>query len=73
MSVRLRVPFVNPASCKNTTAGYTLDPKDPGVKVHEAVLLSAFIAGKKVRVLIVGCNNDRPVIISVGIGDPIIQ
>ena len=46
MSITLdpSVPFVNSSrgagriqeSCKATNAGYALDPKDPGVKAHEA-------------------------------------
>lgn len=54
--------------CKTTTAGYALDPKDPGVKLHQAVLLSAFLAGRKVRVLVEGCIYDKPRIIGVGMG-----
>lgn len=57
--------------CKITTAGYALDPKDRGVKLHQAVLLSAFLAGRKVRVLVEGCIYDKPRIIGVGIGVPI--
>jgi hypothetical protein len=82
MSITLdpSVPFVNSGhrspvvnqpfvSCKITTAGYALDPKDPGVKAHEAVLLAAFIAGKKVRLLINACAYDKPRVIAVGITD----
>jgi hypothetical protein len=72
MSIELdpSVPFVNSSrfnsdcipymACKNTKVGYALDPNDPGVKVHEAVLLAAFIAGKKVRLLINQCVFDKP-------------
>jgi hypothetical protein len=53
--------------CQITNAGYGLDPKDPGVKVHEAALLGAFFAREKVRVLVDGCIYDKPRIIAVGI------
>ena len=72
MGVKLDAPFVNsPTPCKITTAGYALDPADKGVKVHQSVLLSAFLAGRKVRVLVEGCVYDKPRIIGVGIGEPI--
>ncbi len=82
MSVWLDVPFVNsgevgvvPASpsgfginpCPTTNAGYALEPKDPGVKVHEAALLGAFLAGKQVKVLVQHCSFGKPRIIAVGI------
>jgi hypothetical protein len=76
MSVSLDVPFVNSSEpgltnipCKITNAGYALDPKDPGVKVHEAVLLGAFLAGKKVRLSVEGCIYDKPRIFAVDIGE----
>jgi hypothetical protein len=50
---------------------YALDPKDPGVKVHEAVILSAFLSGRQVRLVIQGCIYDKPKIIGVNIGRPI--
>lgn len=58
-------PFVKP--CTTTNAGYALDPRDPGVKVHEAVLLSAFLTRKKVYVIVQGCVFSKPRIIAVGI------
>ena len=81
MSITLdpSVPFVNSHQadaslggakfCSVTTAGYALDPKDPGVKAHEAVLLAAYIAGKKVRLLISACVFNKPRVIAVGITD----
>jgi hypothetical protein len=47
-------------SCKVTNGGYALDPRYPGVKVLEAVLLAAFIACKKVRLLINEWVFDKP-------------
>jgi hypothetical protein len=72
MSVKLDVPAVNsPTPCRIMTAGYALDPADKGVKVHQSVLLSAFLSGRKVRVLVDGCVYDKPRIIGVGIGEPV--
>ena|SRR5438105_11431940 len=50
---------------------YALNPQDPGVKVHEAVLLSAFLTGRTVRLVIQGCIYDLPKIIGVNIGDSV--
>jgi hypothetical protein len=75
ISVKLDAPVVTGSligpPCKTTNAGYTLDPEAEGARFHEAVLLSAFLAGKKVRVLIEGCFKDKPLIIAVGIGAPV--
>jgi hypothetical protein len=77
IAVTLDVPFVNsnelsagaarsPSSaCKVTTGGYALDPTDPGIKVNESVLLSAYLAGKRVRLDLNGCAYDKPRIVSV--------
>jgi len=62
-------PFSVSGGCKITSAGYALDPKDPGINVHEATLLSAFVAHKKVRQLIFGCAYDKPRVIAVGLAD----
>jgi hypothetical protein len=79
VAVNLDVPFVNsgtkppgslatipPTPCSITTGGYALDPADPGVKLNESVLLSAYLAGKKVQLQLDGCVFDKPRIISVG-------
>lgn len=78
VSVVLDVPFVNSADfpigspltapgtpCRITTAGYALDPADPGGKLNESVLLSAFLGGKRVRLTLDGCVFEKPRIISV--------
>jgi hypothetical protein len=77
VAVTLDVPFVNSTStpatqitpagppCKITTGGYALDPADPGVKVAESVLLSAYLAGKRVSLDLYGCIFDKPKIVSV--------
>lgn len=71
MSVNLDVPMVNPTnpSCQTTTAGYALDPNDPGVKVHEAAIMGAYFAGKKVYIRVDGCVFTKPKIIGVGVLD----
>jgi hypothetical protein len=72
MAVKLDVPTVNsPTPCRIMTAGYALDPGDKGVKLHQSVLLSAFLSGRKVRILVEGCVYDKPRIIGVGIGEPV--
>ena len=60
---------VQGAPCKNTLGmgSYALDPKDTGVKLNELVLLSAYLAGKRVRLTLNGCVFDKPRIISVGL------
>ncbi|HKW91211.1 MAG TPA: hypothetical protein VJX92_04880 [Methylomirabilota bacterium] len=72
MAVKLDVPTVNsPTPCRIMTAGYALDPNDKGVKLHQSVLLSAFLSGRKVRILVDGCVYDKPRVIGVGIGEPV--
>jgi hypothetical protein len=82
MSVRLDADFRNAEGCVPlgslgisiarpcpvTDAGYALDPTDNGVKLHEAVLLSAFLTGQKVHLLLHDCAFGKPRIISVGMG-----
>jgi hypothetical protein len=54
-----------PTPCKITNGGYALDPKDSGVKLNESVLLSAYLAGRKVSLHLSGCVFDKPRIVSV--------
>jgi hypothetical protein len=79
MIVVLDVAFVNssypppldvlhpppPVPCKVTKGTYALDPKDTGVKVNESVMLSAYLAGRKVSLVLNGCVFDMPRIVSV--------
>jgi hypothetical protein len=78
LAVNLDAAFVNasetgvaqlhpapPTPCKITTGGYALDPKDTGTKVNESVLLSAYLAGRRVSLHLNGCVFDKPRIISV--------
>jgi hypothetical protein len=79
MSITLdpTVPFVNGSEpvvgvlvpCSVTNAGYALDPADPGVKVHEAALLSGLASRKWVRLLVLGCVFNKPKVIAVGVSD----
>jgi hypothetical protein len=78
VAVNLDVPFVNSGTvpleavltvkvtpCSITNGGYALDPTDTGVKLNESVLLSAYLAGKKVQLQLDGCVFGKPRIISV--------
>jgi hypothetical protein len=61
---KLRPPSPS-TSCKITTGGYVLDPKDAGVKLNESVLLSAYLAGRKVSLHLSGCVFGKPRIVSI--------
>jgi len=77
MAVTLDVSFVNSSetgpiqiklprpACKITNGGYALDPQDSGVKVNESVLLSAYLADRKVLLHLNGCVFGKPRIVSV--------
>jgi hypothetical protein len=74
MSVMLDVPQVDPtdatgAKCPITNAGYALDPQDPGLKAHEAAIMGAYFAGKRVRIRADGCVFQKPRIIAVAVQD----
>src|SRR5260370_40205448 len=71
MIVVLDVPFVNafyphrkppppPTPCKVKKGTYALDPHDTGVKVNESLLLSAYLAARKVSLVLDGCVFDMP-------------
>jgi hypothetical protein len=63
----LTLTAVNRVPCANAAAEeYALDPKDSSLKLNESVLLSAYLAGKKVRLTLDGCVFDKPRIIAVG-------
>ena len=57
-------PFTNPSACP-LTDGYTTQPADSGHQLFNAMLLSAYMSGRRVRVVVDGCAFDRPRIISV--------
>ncbi len=67
MLVRLGVTsFTNPASCP-ATDGYLTDPADPGHELFNSMLLSAYLAKRRVQLTIDGCTVGRPRIIAVAI------
>jgi hypothetical protein len=76
--VALDVPFVNstysqpgvlhptPTLCKVQNL-YALNPSDTGIKLNEAALLSAHLAGRRVSLVVDGCVFDMPRIVSVNL------
>ncbi len=60
---------VNPGGCPKTDAGYTTKPSDPGHKLFQTVLLSAYLNGKQVQIAVHGCWYSKPRIIGVFIKD----
>ncbi len=67
VSVQLaNLPNINPASCP-IADGYVTDPADPGNQLFNSMLLSAFMASKRVRLTLDGCAVLRPRIIAVEI------
>jgi hypothetical protein len=51
--------------CKIKSGIYALEPADSNVKVNEAVLLAAYLSGKRVSLGLDGCVFDMPRIVSV--------
>ena len=64
--VLLDVPAINPANCVSPD-GYVVDPADSGHQLFSAMLLSAFMARRKVELVLDGCAMQRPRIIGVNI------
>lgn len=69
VSASLRVQLssgnnTNPSAC-SILDGYTTDPSDSGYQLFNSMLLSAYLANRKVRLTIDGCVSGRPRIISV--------
>lgn len=60
------LPNINPDACP-IADGYMTDPADPGNQLFNSMLLSAFMANKRVRLTLDGCTGLRPGIISVQI------
>lgn len=58
--------FYNPASCSNTD-GYMTDTLDSGINLFNSMLLSAFMARRKISIVVDGCTQGRPRIIGVNI------
>ncbi len=60
-------PMKNPDNCSLTTNGYIIDENAPGHKTFYALLLGAFLNGKETALVISGCFEQRPQIVSVAI------
>lgn len=58
------VQFNNPDNC-SANDGFITDPGDQGNSLFNSMLISAYMAGKKVELTISGCTGLRPKIISV--------
>jgi len=65
VKVQTTAPFVD-LGC-GLTDGYYTSPNDPGNHAHQAALLSAFMAGRPVTLVISGCYGSRPQIIGVNL------
>jgi hypothetical protein len=60
------LPTINPDACP-VADGYITDPADSGNQLFNSMLLSAYMANKRVRLTIDGCAGLRPRIIAVEI------
>lgn len=61
------VNIVNPDSCSLRNNGYILNENHTGRNLFNAMLLSAFLNGREVAMVISGCFDNRPQVISVAI------
>jgi hypothetical protein len=66
LSIELNSTFVNPDSCA-WGGWYQLDTSVGGAQLFQSMLISAFMAGKEVSLVIDGCTGNRPKIISVSV------
>jgi hypothetical protein len=57
----------NPESCSLTTNGYIIDENAPGHTLFNTLLLSALLTRREVALVILGCFENRPRIVSVSI------
>jgi hypothetical protein len=63
--VVLDAPVQNSHGCAAADS-YMVEKDDPGRRAHQAMLISSFMAGKKIYVIIQGCHSHgRPKIIGV--------
>jgi len=60
-------PMKNPDNCSLITNGYIIDESAPGHKTFYALLLGALLNGKETALVISGCFENRPQIVSVSI------
>lgn len=60
-------PMRNPDSCTLITNGYIIDERAPGHNTFNTLLLSALLNRREVALVISGCFETRPQIVSVSI------
>lgn len=60
-------PMKNPEGCSLTTNGYIIDENAPGHNTFNTLLLSALLNTREVSLVIQGCFENRPRIVSVSI------
>jgi hypothetical protein len=65
-NLRVKTDFAwnNPENCSYTD-GYMVDAADPGHELFSSMLISAFMSGKRIQLVLDGCAHERPRIISV--------
>lgn len=66
MRIQTDFTFANPESCA-VPDGYIVDPADPGNVLFSSMLLNAYMSHRKVSLVIDGCTQSRPRIISVAL------
>lgn len=66
MVVQLDIPFANPAGCPWTDF-YEVSYQEPGNALFTSMLLSAYMARRKIALTLDGCTNSRPRVIGVDI------
>lgn len=66
MRIQTDFTFANPDNCA-VPDGYIVDPADPGNVLFSSMLLNAYMSHSKVSLVIDGCTQSRPRIISVAL------
>jgi hypothetical protein len=59
--------LTNPDGCSILNNGYIINENDPGHRTAYAMLLSAFLNQRDVTMVISGCFENRPRIVSVAV------
>jgi hypothetical protein len=60
-------PLTNPDGCSLVTNGYIINESDAGHRTQYAMLLGALLNQREVTMVISGCFQNRPRIISVAV------
>ena len=60
-------PMKNPDNCSLVTNGYIIDESAPGHRTFYAMLLGALLNKREIALVILGCFENRPRIVSVSI------